>query len=140
MQGSMDMPSPSIRDLARRLLAFEAARAGASDEPVVNAVSVCEALRVSLTRFAGSDGFTSLLRRSLTLARAEAPVLNNIKVNPEGCLEELHAIEGPEDETTNAALAITAHLLGLLVTFIGESLTLRMVRETWPNAEINHSL
>ena len=32
-----------------------------------------------------------------------------------------------------AAVAITAHLLGLLVAFIGENLTLRLLRETGPN-------
>jgi hypothetical protein len=136
----MDMPFPSIRDLARRLLVLEAARAGASNGPVLNAVRVCQALRVSLIRFAGPDGFTSLLRRSLAMAREEAPVLNNIKVNPEGCLEELQLIDGAEDDATDAAVAITAHLLGLLVTFIGESLTLRIVRETWPDAELDRSL
>ncbi len=36
-----------------------------------------------------------------------------------------------------AAVAITAHLLGLLVTFIGEPLTLRLVREAWPDASLD---
>ena len=34
----------------------------------------------------------------------------------------------------DAAVAIIAHLLGLLVTFIGEPLTLRLVGEAWPDA------
>ena len=29
-----------------------------------------------------------------------------------------------------------AQLLGLLVTFIGEPLTLRLVRDAWPNASV----
>ena len=71
----MDTPSPSIRDLARRLLAVEAASQSAADPRVHEAVRVCEKLRISLTRFAGADGFASLLRRALALARAEVPAL-----------------------------------------------------------------
>jgi hypothetical protein len=38
------------------------------------------------------------------------------------------------DVAVDAAVAITAQLLGLLVTFIGEPLTVRLVREAWPDA------
>lgn len=99
------------------------------------AVRVCEKLRLSLTRFAGADGFASLLRRSLTLARAEVPELRDVQINPDGSLgglEQLSAEGGAE-----AAVAITAHLLWLLVTFIGRPLTLRLVREAWPAAPLD---
>ena len=33
--------------------------------------------------------------------------------------------------------AVVAHLLGLLVTFIGEPLTLRLVADAWPDADVN---
>ena len=59
----MDTPSPSVRDLARRLVAAEAAIQSAAEPHVQPAVRVCEKLRVSLTRFAGVDGFAVLLRR-----------------------------------------------------------------------------
>jgi hypothetical protein len=55
----MDKPSPSMRDLARRLLA---ASQTASDARGQEAVLVNEKLRISLTHFAGADGFASLLR------------------------------------------------------------------------------
>ena len=134
----MDTPSPSIRDLARRLLAVEAASQSASGPHAHEAMRVCEKLRISLTRFAGSDGFTSLMRRSLALARADVPSLQTVKLKPDGSLEGLEVLAvdatngGPE-----AAVAITAHLLGLLKTFIGEPLTLRLVREAWPVASLN---
>ena len=71
----MNTPSASIRDRARRLLAVEAANESTSHPRAHEAVRVCEKLRISLTRFAGADGFTSLLRRALALARAEVPAL-----------------------------------------------------------------
>lgn len=131
----MDTPSSSTRDLARRLLAVEAASKRASDAHGHEAVRVCEKLRVSLTRFAGADGFASLLRRALALARADLPSLETVKLKPDGSLEGLEAVAadarngGPE-----AAVAIIAHLLWLLITFIGAALTVRLVGEAWPDA------
>ena len=33
-------------------------------------------------------------------------------------------------------VAIVAHVLGLLETFVGEPFTLRLVREAWPDASL----
>ena len=110
----------SLRERARRLLAVEASSKGASNAHVHETVRVCEKLRISLTRFAGSDGFTALLRRALVLARADFPSVEIVKFKHDGPLEGLEVLAadatncGPE-----ATVAITAHLLGLLVTFIG---------------------
>ena len=41
------------------------------------------------------------------------------------------------DGGVEAVAALAAHLLGLLVTFIGESLALRVVREGWPDASFD---
>lgn len=104
------------------------------------AVRVCEKLQISLTRFAGSDGFKSLLRRALALARADVPALQTVKIKPDGSLDGCEALAvdsangGPE-----AAVGIIAHLLGLLVTFIGQPLTMALVREAWPDISLNES-
>ncbi len=91
---------------------------------------VCEKLRISLTRFAGADGFTSLLRRALALARAEVPALHGVQVKADGSLEGLEELAADAGSGgVEAAVAITTHLLGLLVTFVGEPITLRLVRE-----------
>lgn len=132
----MDRPSPSLRKLARRLLALEATSESAgSDARAHEAVRVCDKLRVSLTRFAGADGFASLLRRAFALARAEVPSLDRVKIRPDCSIEGLEELT--HNDGTEAAVAITAHLLGLLVTFIGQPLTLRLVREAWPDASLD---
>ena len=130
----MDTPSPSMRDLARQLLATEAASESAVDSGMHEAVRVCEKLRVCLIRFAGADGFSALLRRALALARAEAPSLHGVTEKADGSIEGLKdlATDAP-NVGVEAAVAITAHLLGLLVTLIGEPLTVRLVREAWPD-------
>ncbi len=98
---------------------------------------MCEKLGVSLTRFAGPEGFALLLRRSLALARSENPALEAVTLNPDGSLTGL---EGLACDTPNggpeAVVGIVAHLLGLLVTFIGEPSTLRIVRAAWPEARL----
>ncbi len=127
----MDHPSPYMRDLARRLLA---ASQSAGDSQLQEAVLVNEKLRVSLTQFAGADGFASLLRRALALASAEVPALRSATVSADGRLEGLEQLATqPGSVASAAAGAITAHVLGLLVTFIGEPLTLRLVSQAWPN-------
>ena len=133
----MDRPSSSLRALAQQLLRLEAGRSGGGGDAAQQheAVRVCEKLRTSLTRFAGPEGFTSLLRRSLALARADAPSLDAVTIKPDGSLEGLEALVADTREGgPEAVVEIVAHLLGLLVTFIGESLTLRLVREAWPDA------
>ena len=76
-----------MRDLARRLLA---ASKTASGPHVDEAVLVSEKLRISLTQFAGSDGFTSLLRRALALARADVPSLESVKIGPTAPWKDLN--------------------------------------------------
>ena len=131
----MDTPSPSLRNLAERLLAAEVANDDA-DPRTHEAVRVIQKLRISLTRFAGPEGFASLLRRALALAAAEVPSLRAVTIRPDGLVEGLQELAGDARHGSgrDAAVAITAHLLGLLATFVGEPLTLRLVREAWPDA------
>ena len=131
----MDEPSAALRELARRLLA-ETRVAG--DAQAQDAVLVSERLRVSLTQFAGVYGFAALLRRALALATLEVPLLRSVSVSADGHLTGLeqlgaHAVQVRED----AAVAITAHLLSLLVTFVGEPLTRRLVRQSSPRTSVD---
>ena len=120
----------SMRALAQRLLTLEGRHQNTSDDPVDEAVRVFERLRVAFTRFAGSDGLTSLVRRALALARADHPSLRQVSVRADGSLE------GLEQVSSDAPLAIIAQFLGLLVTFVGEPLTLQFVRNAWPDASL----
>ena len=130
-----------MRDLARRLLA---ASQTAADPHVHEAVVVIEKLRIILTKFAGAEGFASLLRRALKLTSADVPALQSVKIGADGRLEGFEQIVadkgtgavGSEAAGSEAAVAITAHLLDLLVTFIGEPLTLTLVRAAWPDISL----
>lgn len=119
--------TPQIRDLAERLVTYEVEPVNRAPEDALSTCSVCEKLRRSLGRLAGSWGFSSLLARALTLAKREAPVLSAVSVNPDGSLE------GLTGEALSANAVLVAHLLTLLITFIGESLLMRLLHEEWPN-------
>ena len=133
----MDTPTLSTRDLARRLLA--ASQTG-SDPHVSNVVAVIERLRISLSKFAGETGFVSLLRRAVAMASSDIPSLQNVKIGMDGRLdgvEQIGADPGTGALGGEAAVAITTHLLGLLVAFVGEPLTVRLLRESWPDTLIS---
>ena len=131
-----DVPH-SPRDLARQLLT--AYRAAASSEPDNVVSNVTDQLRVTVTRFAGADSFTSLLRRALMLASVELPALTSLTIDGDGRLlgfeDDRHVRSSGESNSgaaDDAALAITTHLLALLATFIGLPFTARLVRDAWP--------
>jgi hypothetical protein len=127
---------PESRHLAQRLLTYEAV-AGENSEPAESAAfRVCAKLRRPLTTLAGVAGFRSLLSRALTLARAEVPSLGAVQVAADGSLKGLDELEpqiGKEQARDGGAILI-AQLIGLLLTFIGEGITLRLVQDVWPEA------
>lgn len=122
-----------MRELAQRLLILEGPLQGVADNPTAQAMRVFEQLRVALARFAGSDSFASLVRRALALAKADEPALQQVTISANGSLE------GLEEVADDPIIVIIAHFLGLLVTFIGEPLTLRLVRDAWPDATLDDS-
>jgi hypothetical protein len=133
----MNNPTSSMEDLARRLVAASQSSRGPH---VHEAVAVSERLRISLTKFAGADGYTSLMRRALTLASENQACLELIKVGAGGRLEgfeQLDADLGSSVAQSECAVAIITHLLWLLDTFIGKHLTLKLVREAWPEVSLD---
>jgi hypothetical protein len=119
--------SPEARDLARRLLSFEVSTDEVPNGDVPAVFIVSEKLRRPLSTLVGTVGFRSLLVRALTLARREAKVLCAVQVKEDGSLEGLNG------DATHAGDVLIAHLIGLLETFIGEPLTLRLVKDAWPD-------
>jgi hypothetical protein len=125
-----------MRDLAHRLLSYEAG-AGKTSEPMESpTLRVYEKLRQSLGEFVGVTGFQLLASRALTLARPEAPSLSAARVTSDGSLQGLGEIETQINMGTARAseggIILIARLLGLLRIFLGEALTLSLLRSAWP--------
>ena len=133
----MDTPSTSIRAWARQLVALEAGRSAALPDGLPQAVvRVGEKVRVSLIRLVGEDGFTALIRRALALARTDAADLQTVKIEADGRLEGIEELAAEGESGIETATTLIAHVLGLLVVFIGVHLTRRLVREIWPEASL----
>jgi len=127
---------PKSRHLAQRLLTYEAVAGENSEPPASGAFRVCAKLRRPLTALAGVAGFRSLLSRALTLARAEAPSLGAVQIAADGSLQgqDEFASQSNEEQARDGGVILIAQLIGLLLTFIGEGLTLRLVQDVWPEA------
>jgi hypothetical protein len=132
-----------MRDLAHRLLDYEIIAGKTSDPSESATLRVYEKLRQGLGEFAGVAGFQSLASRALALARTEAPSLSAAQVAADGSLQGLGEFEQQTDIDKNragkspigeAGTVLIARLLGLLNLFLGEALTLSLLRGTWPGA------
>lgn len=132
----MNQAMPQTREFAQRLLARQTASGEASETRVQAVFRVCEKLRQPLCTLAGVAGFRSLLARALTLAKAEAPLLAAVQVKADGCLAGWDSVESQQllDEAGTCAEILVEQLLGLLIIFIGLSLTLRLINDCWPEA------
>lgn len=131
------MPSaaPQLKEFARRLTAYEAAAVKVAGAQNSVAFHVCEKLRRPLSRLAGVAGFRSLLSRALALANDETHWLKDVHVNADGSLEGLDEAQSvSQSEVEEGEVMLVAHVIELLVTFIGEGLTLQLVQEAWPEA------
>lgn len=124
-----------ISTLTQRLLACELEPLDGEDLPGRAAFRVCEKLRQPLCVLAGVGGYRSLLSRSLALARVRAPWLSQVKLTPGGALDFPVETEVPIDpaEAARGGAILVAELLGLLSTLIGDTLTLRLVLNVWPD-------
>jgi len=122
--------------LAQQLISEEFRRSDSSDTEGRAAFRVCEKLRGPLSTFAGVAGYRALLSRALALAKAEVPWLSRLQVTPEGSILPSAELEGRliREEANKGGTALVKHVIGLLITFIGETLTLRLIHEVWPKA------
>ncbi len=133
--------APGMRDLAHRLLDFEAAagkNSGSTESPTLR---VYEKLRCNLGEFVGAAAFQSLASRALTLAREDTHSLSAARITEDGSLQGQGAIENQfesdTDQVGEGGIILVARLLGLLRIFLGEALTFSLLRKMWPDEEFD---
>ena len=130
----MNRATPQLREFARRLNEHEARQKESirSHDPAVFAV--LDRLRPPLSTLMGNGGHRALILRALTLAGAEFPWMHGARVAPDGALNASLVIQGEVEpmELSRGGVALVAQLIGLLVAFIGEKLTLQLLLDIWP--------
>ena len=137
----MRRPHPELLTFAGRVLAHEVERLPESH--LTPFESACEALQRHLDRMIGLRGFHALLSRAIFLTRAEHPWLVPLRVSDRnGC-----ALEGVAEATLAGAgeapagfAAVMATMITLLASLIGEDLTIRLLREAWPDVPLERNL
>jgi len=136
----MSRVTPKLRDFAERLIACETRGNKSSETKTPAASLVAEKLRPHLATLIGNIGFRALLSRALALAYAEVRWLRAVHVKADGSFEGLDefAAQVDPEESFEGCVVLVARLLGLLVTFIGEDLTLRLVREVWSKPSLDN--
>ena len=132
----MPQALPAVHAVVQQILAYEITQGTPAEPPGQAAVRACEHLRIVFSRFAGVAGFRSLLARALTLAARDVPWLASVEVTAEGALAGFG--EGAQVQDPAAAVAggsaLLTQFLGLLHTFVGEALTVRLLADVWPDA------
>ena len=136
----MSRATLQMRDLSQCLIAYETRGNKSSETKTPAACLVGEKLRPHLATLMGNVGFRALLLRALALANTDVPWLRAVHVKADGSLEGLDELttQVDPDEIFEGCVVLLAQLLGLLVAFIGENLTLRLVRDVWPKLSLNN--
>ena len=127
----------ALRRLAMRTLAYHA---GGGDAAAIAAAAhrTYEDLAQLLTPLIGPAGIDALTARALHLAQNQYPWLVHRREpgQAQGPFAQVVARLKDQDcaVAAEAAGAVLAILAGLLITFIGESLTTQLLRKAWPDA------
>ena len=131
------MTSDSVRNVFRRLLAREAGMAADASATAAAARRLCEHFAHQLTPLIGDAGVTAICARSLHLAQRDFPELASVRPfnHSAGPLAPLQSFLEQQEPTaaTEVAVVVLATASELLASFIGESLTTRLLREAWPD-------
>jgi hypothetical protein len=132
---AMGRPSATQVETAKRLLANEGNSGRSSKECAAAAWLVYEKFTARLAPLVGAAGVQALFVRSAKLAQAESVCLTEV-ATPEGmtklgaCLQTLRPAEA-----TEVAAVLFGTFLDLVTTFIGERLTVVVLRSAWPTIE-----
>ncbi len=142
----MSEMSPA-QTLAQRVLLHEAGRR-AEPAALAEAAERADArLRGRLVDLIGTTGYTTLVTHAVRLAQAEVPALEGgaVAAGETGAEGRLRGVPAFARASGDAAAieaglsAILAHIVGLLITFIGEDLALRLVHEAWPELALDQA-
>jgi hypothetical protein len=130
----MNRATPQMRSIAERLIVFETLSNASPEAAIAIAFPAIDKLRPHLAKLMGHGGVRALVGRSLALATTEVPWLRAVQADTAGNLEGLAALRERLDpaEFLEGRVVLLAQMLGLLVAFIGPSLTSGLVGEVWP--------
>ena len=137
-RGVTALENPALQQLALKVLAQRAGSAAGASALAAAAQRAYDNLAQVAAPLIGQVGVDALTGRTLYLAQRKYPWLVHTR-EPEqwkGPFAQIVFCLERQDPAvaTEAAGAVLTILTGLLVTFIGEPLTTRLLRKAWPDA------
>jgi hypothetical protein len=126
-------PNAAQVERARTLLASEGGSASDSEACAAAAGRIYDKLDAHLAPLIGRAGVQALFARSARLAQSELVPLTEVAAGADGSTKlraHLQSLEPAVAIETAAALFGT--FLDLITTFIGERLTVQVLRNAWP--------
>jgi hypothetical protein len=133
----MTKPDRALHEIARRAIHARSPAPLASASAAADAMQLsCGDLYRTLELLMGTAGLQALIGRSIQITAREFPWLAKVTPAPsadcalEGLAEAASATD-PRD-AMEGYVALLAAIIALLITFIGEDLTSRFVRQAWP--------
>jgi hypothetical protein len=135
----MNKATREMRAFAERLTIYDACENETSETSKSLSFPFSNKLHLHLATLMGAGEFQAFLSRSLALAAVEVSWLDALRVKPDGSLDGLDKFETQLDpqEYFEGRIVLLAHLLGMLMAFIGEALTLRLLCEVWPKIPLS---
>ena len=134
------VPRIPVEDLAGRIVADESRRIGPSAHDADLILQVCDKMHPAISRLAGTISYRALLSRALAVARPRARTLGALRFENDGRLvfdPEDPAAEFLNPDTVRAdAILLIAAFLSSLMILLGEMLTVRIIRQVWPEVTI----
>jgi hypothetical protein len=146
------LANAALRQLALKVLAQHAGSAAGAEALAAAAHRAYDDLSRVSAPLIGQVGVDALTGRAVHLAQREYPWLVPTREGTPACTERTLGTPPPEQAegpfaqvifclerqdpavATEAAGAVFATFMGLLVTLIGEPLTARLLRKAWPDA------
>ena len=128
----------ALRELAQRVLTQHAGPSAGADAIAAATRRAYADLALVSTPLIGQVGVDAVTGRAVRLAQREYSWLVDPREpeRPDGPFAQVIVSLERQDPAvaTDGAAAVFATLVGLLVTFIGESLTTGLLRKAWPTA------
>jgi len=128
----------TLRQLALKVLAQHAGSAAGAEALAAAARRAYDDLAQVSAPLIGQVGVNALTGRALHLAQREYPWLAHTREleHAQAPFSQVMVCLSGQDAAVaiEAAAAVLATLTALLVTFIGEPLTARLLRQAWPDA------
>jgi hypothetical protein len=129
------LPRPSARRIAEQILAEETGGSIATEEAISAVIRVHGKLGDTMSLVLGQEGFKAMFARTVQKTKCTFPSLEGVSSGSrDGVLDRLKTVLSQQEASTvlEVGVALLETSFDLLSMLIGEELTLRLFRSTWP--------